>query len=62
MCEHVRRRISDQPTLLVHSTLNAQKNIQNLEVTELVGYGTERLQKTGTGSRVLLQVHTRPSG
>ena len=31
------------------------------EVTELVGYGTECLQITGTGCRVLVQVHTRPS-
>ena len=33
ICEYVRRRISDQPTLLVHSTLHAPKNIQNLEVS-----------------------------
>ena len=36
------------------------QKLQNLSGT--VRYGTVRLQKTGTGSRVLLQVQTRPSG
>ena len=42
MWEYARLRISDQPTLLVHSTLPAQTNIQNLEVSSLAGFEVHR--------------------